>query len=161
MDTITFKVRPSEHWFGEEIEIEINGESLAAKLRAFEMPLARAEGSPKIAGDYSGLPASSYLLPSRHFFGEQAHPETREERVELLLCGGCGEIGCWPILARIAVAEDRVIWNDFQQPHRTGRGKSAVWDYARFGPFVFERAQYERALREAAESRPTHNPQSP
>jgi hypothetical protein len=146
MDTIAFKVRPSEHWFGDEIEVEINGESLVAKLRAFEMPLARAEGSPRIAGGYSGLPASSHLLPSRHFFGEQAHPETREERVEVLLCGDCGEMGCWPMLARIAVAEDRVIWSDFQQPHRTGRGKSAVWDYTRFGPFVFERAQYEQAL---------------
>jgi hypothetical protein len=28
MDTIAFKVRPSGHWFGDEIEIEINGGSL-------------------------------------------------------------------------------------------------------------------------------------
>ncbi len=50
MDTIAFKVRSSEHWFGDEIEIEINGESLVAKLRTFEMPFAQAEGSPNIAG---------------------------------------------------------------------------------------------------------------
>jgi hypothetical protein len=161
MDTIAFKVRPSEHWYGDEIEIEINGESLVAKLKAFEMPLAQAEGSPKIAGGYSGLPASSYMLPSKHFFSEQAHPETREGRVELLLCGGCGEIGCWPMLARIEITEDRVTWSDFRQPHRTGRRKSAVWDYAQFGPFVFERAQYEAALRQAAEARSIHGPQAP
>ena len=149
MDTIVFKVQPSEHCLGDEIEIEINGESLVAKLQAFELPFAQAEGSAKIAGRYSGLPASSCLLSSRHFLGEQAHPEMRDERVELLLCRDCGEIGCWPILARIEVAEDRVTWSDFQQPHRTGRGKSAVWDYAHFGPFVFERAHYEQALREA------------
>jgi hypothetical protein len=153
MDTIAFQVRPSEHWFGDEIEIEINSESLVAKLKAFEMPFAQAEGSPRIAGGYSGLPASSYLLPSRHFYGEQAHPETREGRVELLLCRDCGEIGCWPILARIEVAEDQVTWSDFQQPHRTGPGKSAVWDYSHFGPFVFERVQYDEALQEASKQR--------
>jgi hypothetical protein len=153
MDKIVFKVRPSEHWFGDEIEIEIDGESLVAKLRAFEMPLARAEGHPNIAGGYSGLPAASHLLPSRHFLGEQRHPETRQGRLELLLCRDCGEIGCWPMLARIEVAEDRVTWTDFQQPHRAGRGKSAAWDYSSFGPFVFDRAHYEEALRSASELR--------
>jgi hypothetical protein len=161
MDTIAFKVRTSDHWFGNEIEIEINGESLVSNLRAFEMPLGQAEGHPNIAGGYSGLPASSHLPPSRHFFGEQPHPETRKGRVELLLCGDCGEIGCWPILARIEVMEDRVVWSDFQQPHRTGGGKSAVWDYSGFGPFVFDRTQYEEALRQAAEPCSSDNPTSP
>ena len=150
MDTIAFKVQPSQHWFGDEIEIAINGESLVTKLRAFEMPFAQAEGAPRIAGGYSGLPASSHLLPSRHFFGEQNNPETRAGRVELLLCRDCGEIGCWPILARIEVTNDRVTWSDFQQPYRTGWGKAAVWDFSHFGPFVFERGQYEKALREAS-----------
>jgi hypothetical protein len=158
MDIIAFKVQPSEHWFGEEIEIEINGESLVEKLRAFEMPLAQAEGSPSIAGEYSGLPAVSFLFPSRHFLGEQAHPETRAGRVELLLCRDCGEIGCWPILAQIEVTENRVTWSNFQQPHRMGRGNSAIWDYAAFGPFVFDRAQYEGALRRASEVRTTQQP---
>jgi hypothetical protein len=154
MDTIAFKVRPSGHWFGDEIEIEINGERLVDRLRAFELPLAQAEGSTNIAGGYSGLPASSYLLPSRHFLGEQAHPDMREERVELLLCRDCGEMGCWPMLARIEVTDERVTWSDFQQPHRNGRGRSAFWDYTHFGSFVFERGQYERALREAKRTLP-------
>ena len=132
-------------------EIEIDGKSLVAKLKAFETPFAQAEGHPNIAGGYSGLPASSYLLPSRHFFGEQPHPKTREARVELLGCGDCGEMGCWPILARIDVEKDCVTWSNFQQPHRSGRGKSAVWDYSHFGPFVFDRAQYEEALQKASE----------
>ena len=58
------------------------------------------------------------------------------------------------MLARIAMSAECVTWSDFQQPCRTGRGKSPVWDYSHFGPFVFERAEYEEALRQAAESRP-------
>ena len=54
--------------------------------------------------------------------------------------------------ARIELTQHRVTWNDFQQPHRNGRGKSAVWDYAHFGPFVIERAQYEAAYGK----QPTH-----
>ena len=67
MDTIAFKVRPSDHGFGNEIEIEINGESLVSNLRAFEMPLAQAEGHPNIAGGYSGLPASFSLAAIEAF----------------------------------------------------------------------------------------------
>jgi hypothetical protein len=150
VNTIEFIVRPSGHWFGDEIEIKIDGESVVALLKAFEMPFARAEGSPSIAGGYSGLPVSSHLLPFRHFFGEQADLETRDGRVELLLCRDCGETGCWPMLARIDVGETVITWSTFQQPHRTGGGKSAHWDYSHFGPFHFDREQYERALREAS-----------
>ncbi|PZS29673.1 MAG: hypothetical protein DLM58_15100 [Pseudonocardiales bacterium] len=35
---------------------------------------------------------------------------------------------------------DTVTWTEFAQDHRPG------WDYFGFGPFVFDRLQYERAI---------------
>lgn len=155
MDVIKFIVRPSDQWFGDEIDIEINGESLVAKLYRYELPFAQAEGSPSIAGGYSGLPASAYL-DSQHWFGQTQQREARD-RVELLLCRDCGEIGCWPILAKITAEGKQVTWSDFKQPHRTGRGKAPTWDYRSFGPFVFDRFQYEQALETAVRSKQTSN----
>jgi hypothetical protein len=150
MDLITFVVRPSDQWFGDEIDIEINDESLVAKLQRHELPFAQAEGSPSIAGSYSGLPACAYLDTQR-WLGQTSQTEARD-RVELLLCRDCGEIGCWPILAKITAEEEQVTWSDFQQPHRTGGGNTPMWDYRGFGPFVFDRVQYEQAIETAARS---------
>ena len=52
----------------------------------------------------------------------------------------CGEWGCWQLMTRITVAADLVIWDSFEQPHRTAR------DYTAFGPFRFDRHQYDGAL---------------
>ncbi|MER7755422.1 hypothetical protein [Kitasatospora sp. NPDC097643] len=53
----------------------------------------------------------------------------------------CGEWGCWPLMARITTTADLVGWDTFEQPHRKTR------DYAAFGPFHFDRHQYDDALR--------------
>jgi hypothetical protein len=39
------------------------------------------------------------------------------------------EWGCWPLLARIAVTDELVTWDSFEQPHRKER------DCTVFGPF--------------------------
>jgi hypothetical protein len=65
--------------------------------------------------------------------------ESTEEKTALLGCG-CGEVGCSPLMARITVTDDTVTWDEFEQPTRPG------WDYDGFGPFTFDRAQYEQAL---------------
>ncbi|MGW2082651.1 hypothetical protein ACWCOW_38090 [Streptomyces sp. NPDC001939] len=44
-------------------------------------------------------------------------------------------------MARITATADRVIWDAFEQPHRKAR------DYVAFGPFQFDRRQYDDALR--------------
>ncbi|WP_328422774.1 hypothetical protein OG470_09450 [Micromonospora sp. NBC_00389] len=62
--------------------------------------------------------------------------------INLLGCD-CGEVGCWPLDAQVVTADDSVTWRGFAQPHRPKR------DYGSFGPFVFRRNQYERAVREA------------
>ena len=64
-------------------------------------------------------------------------------KVPLLGCT-CGEWGCWPLLAKIVVGDDEVIWTDFEQPHRRDR------DYSGFGPFRFRRETYEAAIEAVA-----------
>ncbi|MEU6629952.1 DUF6000 family protein [Streptomyces parvus] len=51
-----------------------------------------------------------------------------------------GEWGCWPLMARITATSDHVTWASFEQPHRRTR------DYSGFGPFHFDRYQYDDAV---------------
>ncbi|MFJ8210713.1 hypothetical protein [Streptomyces sp. NPDC096033] len=44
-------------------------------------------------------------------------------------------------MARITATADTVTWYAFEQPHRKAR------DYGAFGPFQFDRHQYDDALR--------------
>ncbi|WP_405922560.1 hypothetical protein [Streptomyces sp. NBC_00035] len=44
-------------------------------------------------------------------------------------------------MARITATADLVAWDAFEQPHRKTR------DYVAFGPFQFDRHQYDDALR--------------
>jgi hypothetical protein len=66
-----------------------------------------------------------------------------KDTIALLGCE-CGEVGCWPLEAQILIDDDLVTWRGFTQPFRPQR------DYGTFGPFVFRRSQYERAVREVA-----------
>ena len=122
----------------------INGRDLVDLVAAFEKPFAES-----LAGKYEPLPAKELVAPSRHLLGEPDRLyQFAEGRVALLGCE-CGESGCWPFVARIEVAEDRVTWRDFAQPHRP------QWSYQSFGPFVFDRSAYEAALRSpSSPSRP-------
>ena len=85
---------------------------------------------------------------SRSQIRRPQHPEVSfslapdRGRAWLLGCD-CGEVGCWPLDARIEVTDDLVMWQDFQQPHRPER------DYRSFGPFVFGRKEYDRAVADA------------
>jgi hypothetical protein len=63
---------------------------------------------------------------------------------EYVLGCECGEVGCWPLMCRITVVGDDIVWDQFKQPHRQD------WDYSQFGPFVFESTQYKSALTELA-----------
>ncbi len=93
MDVIKFNVCPSDRGFGDEIQIEINGESLVTMLKEYELPMAEAEGLPGIAGAYLGLAPDIYLRP-RHWYGESVFMEFPAGRVELLACGDCGFLLC-------------------------------------------------------------------
>ncbi len=139
MDHIDFVVED------EEVTILINGTNLIEMLRDFERPFAQAEGSPSIAGGYSGLPQDVALLPSKQFLGEHKPLYGAFDKTYLLVCQ-CGEPGCWPFEAKITLTETEVVWDEFAQPYRRSKSQSSVWNYEAFGPFRFDRTEYERAL---------------
>lgn len=55
----------------------------------------------------------------------------------------CGEVGCWPLSVSVTRLEDGYQWSGFNQPHRAER------NYDSFGPFLFDKDQYEAAVRGA------------
>lgn len=139
MDTIAFKRKHLTFAGIDLVEILINGTSLVGLVKAHEQPLADAEGHPEIAGGYDGM------SPSDLWSGDDGLSNIAGSRtVQVLQCDGCHEPGCWPLMCRVEVREDRVIWSDFEQPHwDSGDGR---WRYNTFGPFDFERSQYDAAI---------------
>jgi hypothetical protein len=136
LKTVGFLARPRAD-LGQVIEIvpAIDDAELTDLVQAFE----QRAGMETRSTSYGGLIPSYFNFGSidDHFLGVARRELNRKS--PLLGCL-CGEWGCWPLLARIVVAEDSVTWSEFEQPHRKGR------DYSAFGPFSFVRTQYERAL---------------
>lgn len=127
MNRLDLRIQHGQEVDAEVVRVFIDGRDLVDLVRPIELPFAAAEGHPDIAGAYDGLLPSDWLeLPEQ--YGDDG-------RVALLACT-CGEIGCWPLRARIEEDDETVTWSDFQQPHRAG------WSYDSFGPFVFVRSQY-------------------
>jgi hypothetical protein len=120
--------------------IRVDGRPLLDLIREIEAPIAAEAGQPDLAGTYGYLNAVDVMAPSRHLLGRAARPLLEYgEKVSVLECE-CGCEGCWPLLVRITVIGDEVIWSDFQQPHRDN------WVYPAGLRLVFDRRQYERAL---------------
>ncbi|GAA3090316.1 hypothetical protein GCM10017562_71470 [Streptomyces roseofulvus] len=113
----------------------IDGAPLTELIDVFEI----AAGMRPAGDAYGGLiPEFFRFGPLRdHFLGRSTG--TRGPKTPVLGCE-CGEWGCWPLMARITATTDLVIWDRFEQPHRTAR------DYAAFGPFRFARHAYDHAL---------------
>jgi hypothetical protein len=137
---VRFEVRPWED-SGHELLPLVDGMSLADLVSDFE----RAAGY-RPTGGYAGLVLehSNFGDLGNYLHGEADSPYWRES-VALLGCN-CGELGCWPLQARIQADDDWVTWTAFTQPHRPNR------DYSTFGPFTFRRTQYDEALHEAVET---------
>ncbi|MEF0938906.1 hypothetical protein [Rhizobium sp. BR 362] len=115
----------------------VDGVGLDRLAAAFE----EAAGYRDPAGGYGGLIPSFYRfgpLPS-YFLGQEEPVAGEQGEIYVLSCE-CGEVGCWPLIGHVRLHEDKVIWHGFRQPHRPSR------NYAGFGPFEFERTQYEQAV---------------
>jgi hypothetical protein len=141
MDTITFIETKDAG-----AQILINGRDLREIVRAVELPFAAREGSPQIAGAYSGLPAEIVFLPSRHMLGEpQPLYSDGSGRTQVLECE-CGEPGCWPLTVRIDIHAQEVVWRDFHQPHRGVHSTRPEWRYDTMPEYRFDRESYEQAL---------------
>ena len=79
---------------------------------------------------------------SKYYLGWEAKQWPTPGHLWLLGCA-CGEVGCWPLSARVTVTDSTVVWSSFSQPYREHR------DYSGFGPFEFDRTQYETAVCQA------------
>src|SRR5207249_2700992 len=130
------------------VNILINGKDLIEMVKAVELPFALKEGHPNIAGQYMGLSPEYVFLPSRHLLDKPISTfVSHKGKVDLFVCAGCDEPGCWPLAVTIQLADDRVTWRDFEQPHRTDSSRVLRWKYDQLGPFVFDRSQYEAELK--------------
>ena len=111
MDSLRLKVDKNEEF--EFVEVYINDKKFIEILKEIELAY-----DPKIAGEYIGLPPEVVFLPSKHFFGQPHNWYFGSDgKVPVLQCT-CGSPGCWDFLVKITIEEDRVIWSEFEQPHR-------------------------------------------
>jgi hypothetical protein len=134
------ELMPPNEWGARMALIRIDGRPLLDLMAEMESPIAAAAGQPDLAGKYGYLNSVDVIHPSRHLLGEAVRPLLEYgDKVSVLECE-CGCEGCWPLLVRITVAAEVVIWSDFQQPHRDN------WKYPASLRLVFDRGQYERAL---------------
>jgi hypothetical protein len=154
MDTIAFEKRPYIDGSRDGgIRIFLNGRDLVDLLRKTELPFAHREGAESIAGAYSGLPPGPDTCPpSKHFLGDPSWEIYRYGNKTQVLGCECGEPGCWPLVCRITIDGAVVRWTEFEQPHRSGENSLPAWSYDAFGPFQFDRQQYEAAVQQLGEA---------
>lgn len=129
MNTIHFTLTGSPA----ELMPVLDGRTLLDRVTEFE-----TSQSYDLAGGYGGL------IPEYFNYGPLLDHFLANEVRYVLACS-CGEVGCWPLLCRIRLEGDHVIWDRFEQRHRPAR------DYSSFGPFVFALAQYRAAVQNLAE----------
>lgn len=115
----------------------VDGTPLTALVEAFE-----SEHGLTPAGGYGGLVPEffKYGPLDRYFMGEPEGALWKDG--QYLLGCSCGEVGCWPLEAKIQREGETIVWKEFAQPHRPAR------DYSVFGPFVFDLKQYSEKLAE-------------
>jgi len=134
---VSFSIQPFEKVLA--VTPCVNGISMAEMALTFER-----EQRFEPAGGYGGLIPQYFKYGSLdHYFLGDFEPNSyfaRMGRAYILGCGDCGEVGCWPLIARIRADGESVVWDSFQQPHRPER------DYSRFGPYVFGAHQYREAV---------------
>jgi hypothetical protein len=140
--TLDFMVAPIAGGQARELLPLVDGRSLVDLVAVFE-----AERGYEPSGAYAGIIPDHFRFGdlSLHYEGRAERQWPRPNHAWLLGCD-CGEVGCWPLTARITVTGTDVIWSHFSQDHRPG------WDYAGFGPFFFERQQYAAAVTRAGET---------
>jgi hypothetical protein len=95
------------------------------------------EGLVLARDDMEVLP--EYLLHGRSLLRNLSHNGT------VLLGCTCGNVDDGPFYGQVQLLEDRVRWLGFENPMADG----LAWDYTGFGPFAFDRGQYEQAITDA------------
>ena len=142
-DILSFLIKPLDDHGPEVLTLTpaINDVPLTELIERFE----REQGMEP-AGGYGGLVPSffDYGRLDRYFLGEADGEYLQKKGRYYLLACQCGEVGCWPLSARITTGEGSVVWDRFAQEHRRER------DYAGFGPFTFELQGYKDRIAQIA-----------
>lgn len=142
-DTLSFLIKPLDDRGAEVLTLTpvINEIPLTVLLENFER-----EHDMDPAGGYGGLVPDFFRYgPLDRYFLGQAESEFFKNNGEYyLLACQCGEVGCWPLSARITVTDTNVIWDRFGQEHRRER------DYSGFGPFTFKLHPYKKTIADIA-----------
>jgi hypothetical protein len=138
VEDVAFRV-PAAGGAPEDVEPYVAGVALSELVAAYEQ-----EHGLEPAGGYGALVPERRAVGDlgAYLRGEQGHRPRGAGRVVLLGCE-CGEAGCWPLEASVTRTADAVTWSEFRQPHRPER------TYHGFGPFTFDRRQYEAAVASA------------
>ena len=139
MNTIDFAWSTEEET-RDRLIITIDGADLISVAETAEQGSATQDGQPGLAGAYTGLPKRLYRVED-HLLGRPNRTHGPDGATPVLVCCGCLEAACWPLVVHISVLPDSVRWSDFSQPHRD------EWDHSTMGPFEFSRTQYEEAIR--------------
>lgn len=82
-----------------------------------------------------------------NLLGRGAADGLDSDRIALLVCPECGDLGCGQVTAELAVTDHEVTWRDFRW--ETGWEEPESWDLLT-GSVTFDRSQYEAELDEAA-----------
>jgi len=144
---IRFRVAPLDDplWHGHLfVQPEIDGQLLAILAQAYQLSKYSHEAP------YAGLRLPDIEPASEHFSGDPTSAAYRYgSRVQVLGCT-CGIPSCWPLVCRIDVSRQVILWHDFANPHRGPGAAAGFWPFEGFGPFRFSPQQYEHALRHLA-----------
>ncbi len=140
---LPFVPRPLPIVRSDTVVPRVDGVPLTDLIDRFEL----AAGMQPAGGAYGGLrPGSAWNFRiDDHFHGRSSM--TTGTKTPVLVCQ-CGAWGDWPLLAEIVVSDSLVIWHRFEQPYRQER------DYDAFGPFRFDRNQYDEALQDLIDRSP-------
>jgi len=71
-----------------------------------------------------------------------------DNRRTLYVCPECGDIGCGAVSLVVERVEDKIIWRDFGYENNYEEVVRTE-GYENVGPFVFDRAEYEEAIKKA------------
>lgn len=72
----------------------------------------------------------------------------RNNRGSLYVCSECGDLGCGAVSTVIEQVGDKIIWRDFG--HQNDYEEKVVFgEYRNMNPLVFNRVEYEKAIKSA------------
>lgn len=139
MDVVEFRVGPDQQaGLSTIVTPYVNGTSLIELAGHTEVGAATEGGERHLAGSYAGLTIDGSANGASWYLNDAPQSWFGDGDSCLLGCE-CGETGCWPLTAAVAVTDSEITWSRFRTGHRS-------WDLSGLGPFAFRRDQYVRAL---------------